>query len=427
MNRRRLLTSIPALALGLAGCAAPGATPADPVTISFGVYQDFVDRYKRQAEAFTAAHPNVTVEVVPVTQPGGPASDEYGARLAYQAEYVRAFAGAADTFLYGQSAFNSTGYVLDLAPLVQDLDEDDFYPGVLDTFRSDDRLWGIPHLVNLGCLVAYNRAIFAEAGVELPQEGWTQDDRRLLAQALTEADEDRVSCYGYLGTSEYFSLVSVAMDAGGRLDAPEVVEAASRYADMVLSDGSVYWRDWFGDATAWREYYSLISYDRVAMWSTEVYGFGSLREVGRDLGLIEPPGARALAVPWGVGVSAASEHPKECLLWADFLSRQQPLSGMVPARPSVAEDWLLRFPAEDEEATAVALQSLGRAIYPDAQSTEAVMCMSHALVAITKEGAPVESALQQAQTEWDRVLTEKASYPTPTAAPIALPTFPPAE
>ena len=63
------------------------------------------------------------------------------------------------------------------APLDQRLpasgiDLDDFYPGPVDQFRWDGRLWGVPDTASPE-FVFYDKAAFRDAGLEPPDDAWT--------------------------------------------------------------------------------------------------------------------------------------------------------------------------------------------------------------------------------------------------------------
>lgn len=76
------------------------------------------------------------------------------------------------------------GAVLDLSTLGEALGTDDFYPGPLDQFRWDGRLWGIPDTAAPDVLF-YNTAMFDAAGLAYPTDAWTLEDLREAAVVLT--------------------------------------------------------------------------------------------------------------------------------------------------------------------------------------------------------------------------------------------------
>jgi multiple sugar transport system substrate-binding protein len=95
---------------------------------------------------------------------------------------------------------------------------DDFYPALLDAFRWEGTLYGLPR-DNDTKVIYYNRAHFAEAGIPEPADGWTWADLRAAARALTR--HDRVAPrYGFGFEPSYWWLVWVWQNGGEVLDSP---------------------------------------------------------------------------------------------------------------------------------------------------------------------------------------------------------------
>jgi ABC-type glycerol-3-phosphate transport system substrate-binding protein len=84
--------------------------------------------------------------------------------------------------------------LLALDPFI-DLDEeyqqflDDFIPSILETYRYNGTLYGLPKDANAWC-IRYNKYLFDEAGVAYPEPGWTWDDIMDKAATLNELGED---------------------------------------------------------------------------------------------------------------------------------------------------------------------------------------------------------------------------------------------
>ena len=76
-----------------------------------------------------------------------------------------------------------------LAELTQDqfeaVDFDDYWPRLLAAYNYDGVQYGLPADLDLQ-LIYYNKDIFDAAGVAYPEAGWTWDDYRATAMALTE-------------------------------------------------------------------------------------------------------------------------------------------------------------------------------------------------------------------------------------------------
>ncbi|HLI28630.1 MAG TPA: extracellular solute-binding protein, partial [Chloroflexota bacterium] len=196
------------VAVVVAGCLAPSfqtsgprpptrglrATPTSDqvVTVSWSFWGSpwEVAINRRVARAFEAEHPDVHVELL--HKPW----EEYFSWLA--AEWA---AGRSPDvmFINYVPARAAAGMLANLEPwLARDpIDLTDFYPPLLDLFRYHGALYGLPR-DNDTKVIYYNRQLFDAAGVPYPQPGWTWDDLRALAAALTRRDEHgRPLQYGF--------------------------------------------------------------------------------------------------------------------------------------------------------------------------------------------------------------------------------------
>lgn len=156
----------------------------------------------------------------PVRLIGVPERDQLIARLS-----TSIAAGAPpDLFLLNYryaSRFLATGAVAPMQPFLdrsEDLDEADFFPGVLDVFRRDGALTCLPQ--NAATLVVYlNEELFAAAGVPLPEAGWTWDEMVGRAQLLTTDDDGdgAVDTYGLGVEPEIIRIAPLVWSVGGEL------------------------------------------------------------------------------------------------------------------------------------------------------------------------------------------------------------------
>lgn len=180
-----LVAGIGALLL-LAGCAAPSSAQSDEkVTLRFSWWGSDVRHALTQEviDAFEAENPNITIE--------GEFGDfnSYWDKLATQVAandapdiiqmdsgYIREYAGR--------------GALLDLS--TQEIDTSGIEKSVLGTGAFDGGLYGIINGINLPVLLA-NPALFAQAGVELPDDTtWTWDDYKDIATRITAGSPDGV-------------------------------------------------------------------------------------------------------------------------------------------------------------------------------------------------------------------------------------------
>lgn len=129
-------------------------------------------------DLFEDAHPNITVVQTPVGSP-----DDLFNRLATD------FAGGGDTapdvFALGGAKpqeYGELGALLDLSTVSDELDYSNYPDFSLTNALVGDTLYGLPTGGN-ATAAFINADIFAEAGVDVPEAGWTWDD---LIEAVNE-------------------------------------------------------------------------------------------------------------------------------------------------------------------------------------------------------------------------------------------------
>lgn len=151
-------------------------------------------------------------------------------------------------------AFIEAGVLLDLAPYAGrvGLDPGAFHPRLTELFAPGERIWGVPKGFT-PMVIYYNRNVFDRAGVPYPVAGWTWEDFRATARALTrDTDGDgRVDVWGFGWPREFFYLQTWLWNAGGDLlspdgrratgylDGPASLEAIRFYLDLAVRDSVV--------------------------------------------------------------------------------------------------------------------------------------------------------------------------------------------
>ncbi len=228
MRRRRraagALTALLVASGSLASCGDSGSG-SDGDAVRFVLFGDPTETagYEDLVTAFEAANPDVDVTLSPVAE-----QDDLLAKLTTQFTSGR----PPDVFLvnyrnYGQ--FAARDVLAPVQPYLDEsevIDESDFATAALEAFRFDgNELTCMPQ--NASSLVTYyNADLFEQAGVPLPEAGWTWDDFLTAAQALTGD--------GRYGVGTEVSLIRVApfvWSAGGEVvddqDAPTTLTLGS--------------------------------------------------------------------------------------------------------------------------------------------------------------------------------------------------------
>jgi multiple sugar transport system substrate-binding protein len=157
------------------------ASPDKPVELRLGVTltAEELKTYSAAIDALQAAHPEWRITLEQTPQSG-------------QIEKINSQL-AADTLpdvylvqgIFAQQWIRQKAFV-DLDAFIQEdkLDMSDFYPGTIDQFTWQGRLWGIPNTAAPDVLY-YNKTMFDAAGLAYPTNEWTFDDMRAAAKKLT--------------------------------------------------------------------------------------------------------------------------------------------------------------------------------------------------------------------------------------------------
>lgn len=161
------------------GVGEPVVAPhsAGPVSGSINVQLSGGEGEIKAAQAlvdsFVAAHPGTSVTLIPVASAG-----DHVAKLA------TAFAAGnpPDVFLINYRRFGAFAKSGVIAPASKDA-ASELYPATVAAFTKGGELLCLPQ--NASSMVVYvNPALFAEAGVPLPKQGWTWTDLLAAAKGL---------------------------------------------------------------------------------------------------------------------------------------------------------------------------------------------------------------------------------------------------
>ena len=188
--------------LGLVAACAPAATQAPAanasVTLTYLVddSQNTKDTVNALVEAYTAQHPNVTINVE--TRPGGTEGDNIVKTRLASGEM-------SDIFFY-----NSGSLLQALHPTetLVDLSKEPFIANVVESFlptvSQDGQVFGVPTGTALGGGILYNRKIYEELGLSVPT---TWEEFAANNETIKEAGIAPVGAtYGDTWTSQLFVL-----------------------------------------------------------------------------------------------------------------------------------------------------------------------------------------------------------------------------
>lgn len=196
--------------------------------------------------AFEAAHPGVRVENEPVAN-----------QAEYREKVITSIASGAppDVFLMDNidvPAFVSASVLLDLRPFASRVGVrlEDYYPNVLEIFARGEAVYAFPKGFS-PVVYYYNRALFDQAGLPYPQDGWTWDEFIATARALTR-DLDGDGATDQWGTAlmrPFYAWQAVVWSGGGdilsadgerasgSLDSPATISSLEFLTSLVLTHG----------------------------------------------------------------------------------------------------------------------------------------------------------------------------------------------
>ena len=303
--------------------------------LGFAAYED--DVHQDAFAAFSDAYPDITLELS--TAPSGD-WNEYLAKV-----NSRLAAGDPPDLVgvptYGQFiAWGRKGLLLSLDEFMEsdpEFDADDLPPKVLNDYRVGGKLYGMPKGY-VTHAVFYNKALFDEAGVDVPTADWTWDDLLDKAKALTGGEgSDKV--FGFYtftfapghehwwwtnGGPGLFDRRGPREFTDPTADDPKNIEAVQWLADLRLVHGVAPTSEQLGveDAT------SRQLTGRMAMWhGTTIDTVNLLQNTDKvDWYVVPTPGgyegAPTASMMWqsGFGIVAKSPYPEACWEFLKFNS-----------------------------------------------------------------------------------------------------------
>ncbi len=369
----------------------PQEAPAGATQVTFGVVGYGTSEMRRLARAFREQHPDIFVQIKSTETFTGPIE-------------LKDIARTSDCFSWWSAPQSDADFkaLLDLQPLFDadtSFPQSDYADALLQPYRRDGGLYGLPYAINLRTL-NFNRTAFDAAGVTTPSYQWKPSDFLATAQALTKGEGDKkqygyVSLYGaqqdmffFIGQFGARLMLGSGTDARPNFADPKVVEAIQWYLDLAGTHKVMpelkfpYKRD---DPGFEDKSYELIQTGRAGMWFDQGYGMFSSGDGGMarpvdpgignggaqvdfEVGIAPLPiGAGGLRsgdfYARGFHISAQSQQSQACWEWLKFLSADVVnLQGAVPARASIAssDEFVSQTPPEVVEMVKIYAEALKR-------------------------------------------------------------------
>jgi multiple sugar transport system substrate-binding protein len=361
------------LAMLLSACAsatnpAPGTGPQTEV-IWYVRANDSEQKweYNTIIPSFEAQNPNIRINLVVVS------TTDFDTRM----QTMLAANTPPDIWSHwGPSGFQDyvkRGLVADLTPFIEKdkFDLSDFQPEVLDIYRVDGKLMGLP-ILSTGSFIFYNKDLFDQAGLAYPPSNWddktwTYDRFLTMCKALTRVTGDLATdvygCNLALWPNDAYPLMwgqDIFPDSAYQtgfadksfLNDPKVIAAFQAWQDIVWN---LKYMPTPAAADAMGTTGDIFKTGKIAMTLTGGWGWWNYTDIKNfNWGVAALPyggdGRRDVLFtdPWML--SAKTAHPNEAWTFLKFLTApaQQKswmdFTGAPPVRKSLAESWYRQFP-----------------------------------------------------------------------------------
>lgn len=319
-----------------------GATDGGPVTLRMWAHRSksFNQALRDAAAAYTAEHPNVTIEL-----------ETFDYDTYIQTLQTALPAGTEADILHMFGTWTCT-YADNLTPVPDDVfslaeAEGTFFPGPLGGYTCGDTLYGLPQESNVEYgAVLVNTAMAQQAGVST--DGWaTWDEFIADARAMTTIEDGVITRAGYnftAGDGLAHSFLSLILQAGGNylneegtaftLDTPEGEQALTLLLSMsqapvvdpvLFNDES----NWVGDCY----FTELCAMGLVGPWAVADYEADYPDVAANTLYVELPPleESKVFVADSGWGLTVSTHSPNADVAW-DFAS-------FAALDPEVAAEW----------------------------------------------------------------------------------------
>lgn len=249
MQNKKIPFSITLIMMFVIITIMPATAQNDITTISLAVPEFVSGQINNEVFAlFEAEHPNVRIHLVSEgTFEFGTTAPvlEINEYLDRTADYVTSADVLAITPSQLTPEATRAGYFLDMTPLISsdpDLNPDDFYTPLYNSYQWDEGFWALPSATDL-IGIAYKPEAFDQTGVEYPQAWWTMDDFERAVRALAEYDNNgNVIAPAFVDFTGNSTLMLLSM-LGQEVVDDSVTPSVPNYSDPQLEELVTRWAD----------------------------------------------------------------------------------------------------------------------------------------------------------------------------------------
>jgi len=196
----------------------PEPAVKDPVEIVFvttGDSDSSEELYKPLYEAFSEAHPEISVTFLGVVPDGGWSGyfDKLAVMVAGgEAPDIGKIPTEGGRLMAAKRITTPLDGLIEASPELDDYFED-VSPKLAEVFVYQGKTYGLPYAYN-NMMVWFNTKRLEEEGLDVPPADWTFSDFLTYAQALTKKDGDRTTHYGCSFWTSAFGLCPWLMNNG---------------------------------------------------------------------------------------------------------------------------------------------------------------------------------------------------------------------
>ncbi|MGM1049596.1 MAG: ABC transporter substrate-binding protein [Bacillota bacterium] len=176
----------------------------------------------------------------------------------------------------------------------KDLNIDDFYQGLFNYGKIEDKLYGIPAGFTTR-VVYYNKKLFDEAGIAYPKDGWTWDEFQEIAQKLTDKSKKQYG-FGVRAENDTYDLQGLVWSNGGSfvsedgktiegfMNSKETADAIQMLGDMIKNGSAV-----LTGGKGQQSGEDIFKAGKIAIWESGIWPLEGFRDAGIDVGTVEMP------------------------------------------------------------------------------------------------------------------------------------------
>jgi multiple sugar transport system substrate-binding protein len=205
----------------------------------------------------------------------------------------------------------------------EELNIEDFYPGLFNYGKIDGKLYGIPAGFTTR-VVYYNKKLFDEAKIPYPKDGWTWKEFQDIAAKLSDKSKKQYG-FGVRAENDTYDLQSFVWSNGssfisddgktieGFMNSKETAESIQMLGDMVKNGSAV-----LTGGKGQQSGDDIFKAGKIAMWESGIWPLESFKTAGIDVGTVEIPafpGKPVKGVLAESALSIAKDSKQKDLAW----------------------------------------------------------------------------------------------------------------